>query len=506
MNKVVEDKFIPQQLLYFIVGQRCCQRLASTFRRTELEIIVNYARSFGLRIIYINGLQECVKVFKQNCNHYIEDPTTLRLCYPTITKMTTFLSDTILVEKDKQQITSEQSGCELYIKELAIKMKSFDLLTLPQKLEKPKNLVFDIAMLSMNNELLNTIYAHRVTVFQANLSTDKSLLIPNIMLNDFENRYCNLKIFCIEKENIIAMYNSERLAKKFGENVGKTVGLQISEKNCISSETLIVYTTAIYFLRSLFNKNAHNFHHISHLIISDVFLHAPYTDILLFELKKALIINQNLRLILLAQNYDSDRILSFFGEGTEFCLEETCKFVSHISYIEDIQKDIDLLSIQKDSDTYKIKPQRIQNIRNEQIDECLQAYEELGNDVSFRPLLYSISCEMLPVNYQHSLTGKTAVFIASQLGNVNHLRLLLCMGANPLIVDKQNENAITIANIKKNVECMNILKNHSGHDHFSKQVKSEFVDYNMLINIMYMLFSNSNFSTGKYIESPNVIS
>lgn len=498
MNKVVEEKFIPQQLLYFIIGQRCCQRLACTFRRTELEIIVNYARSFGLRIIYINGLQECVKVFKEKCKHYIDDPTILRLCYPTITKMSRFLSDTTLAQNVKQQITSEQSGCQLYIKELSLNMqiKPLDLLTLPKKLEKPLFTSFNTAMLSMNSELLKTIYAHRVTVFQANLSTDKSLLIPNIILNDYENINCNLKIVCIEKENIIAMYNSERLANMLGENVGKTVGLQVSQKNCISSETLVVYTTSKYFLRSLFNKNAYNLHHISHIIVSDVSLHAPYTDILLFELKKLLIVNPNLRLILLAQNYDSHRIFAYFGEGAEFCLEQTCQYVSHISYIEDIQNYIDLLSIQKDSETYKKKPQRLHRNRNEQIDECLQAYEELGNDVAFRPLLYSISCEMLPVNYQHSITGKTAAFIASQLGNVNHLRLLLFMGANPHIIDNQHENAITIANFKNNIECMNILKNHSVHDYPSKHVISEIVDYNLLIDIMYMLCSNTNFSTG----------
>lgn len=498
MNKVVEEKFIPQQLLYFIIGQRCCQRLACTFRRTELEIIVNYARSFGLRIIFINGLQECVKVFKEKCKHYIDDPTILSLCYPTITKMSRFLSVTTLDQNDKQQKPYEQSGCQLYIQELCLNMqiKPLNLVTLPKKLEKPQITLFNIAMLSTNSELLKTIYAHRVTVFQADLYTDKSLLVPIIILNDYENIHCNLQIVCIEKENIIAMYNSERLANKLGESVGKTVGLQVSQKNCISSETLVVYTTSIYFLRSLFNKNAYNLNHISHIIVSDVFLHAPYTDVLLFELKKLLFVNQNLRLILLAQNYDSQRILAFFGEGAEFCLEQTCQYVSHISYIEDIQNCIDLLSIQKDSETYKKKLQRLQSNRNEKIDECLQAYEDLGNDVAFRPLLYSISCEMCPVNYQHSITGKTAVFIASQLGNVNHLRLLLFMGANPHIIDNQHENARTIANLKNNIECMNILKNYSVHDYPATHAMSEIVDYNLLMDIMYMLFSNTNFLAG----------
>lgn len=491
MNKVVRGKFIPQQLLYFIVGQRCCQRFACTFRSTELETIVKYARAYGLRIILLNGLQECVKVFKQSCKHYFVETQVLTLCHSTAIKMRNILSAAIFVDNDRLEMT-KQSLCNEYPKQqsLAINLniKSFH----SSILERPRSSIF-----STHSELLKSIYAHRVTLFQADLSNDKSLLIPTIILKDAANRYCNLKIVCIEKENIIAAYNSERLAYKLGENVGKTVGLQVSQKTFISSETHVIYTSPTYFLRSIYKK-AYNLNHISHIVVSDVYLHEPYTDILLYELKKSLAINQHIKIILLAQNYDSSPIFAFFGEGTELCLEKTSQMVSRISYIEDIQNYIKLSEIYKKSNRFKNISQRFKRYQNTQIDDCLQAYEEIGNDVAFWPLLYSITSEIISVNYQHSLTGKSAVFIASQLGNVKHLRLLLYMGADPFVIDNQHENAFSIANLKENAECLDTLKNYGVHDYPSKHCKLEFIDYNVLIDIMHLLFSNSCFSIGKY--------
>lgn len=491
MNKVVRGKFIPQQLLYFIVGQRCCQRFACTFRSAELETIVKYARAYGLRIILINGNQECVKVFKQSCKHYFVDPKILTLCHSTAIKMRNVLSDAIFVDNDKLEMT-EQSLCNVYPKQQSldnnINVKSFH----SSKLERLRSSIF-----SSYNELLKSIHAHRVTLFQADLSNDKSLLIPTIILKDAANRYCNLKIVCIEKENIIAAYNSERLAYKLGEDVGKTVGLQVLQKTFISSETHVIYTSPTYFLRSIYKK-AYNLNHLSHIVVSDVYLHEPYTDILLFELKKALAINQHIKIILLAQNYDSSPIFAFFGEGTEFCLEKTSQMVSRISYIEDIQNYIKLSEIYKKSNRLKNISQRFKRYQNAEVDDCLQAYEEFGNDVAFRPLLYAITSEIISVNYQHSLTGKSAVFIASQLGNVKHLRLLLYIGADPFVIDNQHENAFTIANLKENGECLDILNNYGVHDYPSKHCKLEFIDFNVLIDIVYLLFSNSCFSIGKY--------
>lgn len=495
MNKVVRGRFIRQQLLYFIVGQRCCQRFTCIFRSAELETIVEYARAHGLRIILISGLQECVKVFKQSCKHYLMEPKVLTLCHATIIKMRNVLSDAILLDNDRLQMT-EQSICNVYPNQQSLnidtKTKSLHL----SLLERPRSSLFP-----NQSQLLESIHAHRVTLFQANLSNDKSLLVPTIILKDDANIYCNLKIICIERENIIATYNSERLAYKLGENIGKTVGLQVSQKSFISSETHVVYTTPTYFLRSLYKK-AYNLNHISHIVVSDVYLHEPYTDILLLELKKSIAINQYIKIILLAQNYDSNPIFAFFGEGTEFCLEQTSQLVSRISYFEDIQKYIKLSEMYENPDSFKNISQRSKRYRNAQIDDCLQAYEEIANDVAFRPLLYAITSELVPVNYQHSLTGRTAIFIASQLGNVKHLRLLLCMGADPFVIDNQNENALTIANLKQNVECIDILKNYAVHDYPSKHCKLGIVDYNVLIDILYLLFSNSCFSTGMY-EIPN---
>ncbi|KAH8398928.1 hypothetical protein KR222_005071 [Zaprionus bogoriensis] len=498
MNKVVENKFIPQQLLHFIAGQRCCQYFKYTFRRADHFALIDHARSLGLRFVCIAAGQGYLKVFKQSCKHYLEEPRILKLCHSTIIEMKSLLSNPIFIAKNELKMLSEQIDAHHNMPSLDISMDALCLPPLRSKLRKHCNLSADI-LFPGRREVVKSIYAHRITVFQANLSLDKSLLLPKIILEEFASRNGNLKVICIENEIVTATYNSERLAYALGENVGGTVGLQVPQQSFISSETLVVYTTAMYFLRSIFNKNVANFNHISHVVVSDVHSHAPYTDILLYELKKSLNINHNIRIILLSEHYDPNHFVTFFGEGTEICVEGICQFIPKISYLEDIRRYLELYNIHKDPEIYKNRPQRLKSKINKQIDDCLKVYEEIGSDAAFRPFLYAINCENIPVNYQHSLTGKTAIFLASQLGNINHLKLLLHMGADPYITDKQNENAITIASVKNYSECLKILNNYTLNCYAFSKANPGIVDFDVLIDIVYLVCTNTDFEKGNIL-------
>ncbi|ALC42607.1 wibg [Drosophila busckii] len=507
MDQIILNKFIPQQLLYFIAGRRCCQQFACTFRSSDHDIITASARSLGLRVQYMScsGQARCVKVFKQSCKHYLEEPKALALSHPTIMDMLALLSrsDTF-ADKEVIQLSEDFMSQNWHVKVPPHSMKLLPLSPpTPHFItEKHRNFIVNIsAHATTNKEILTTIYSHRIVVFDADLSWDKTLFLPLIILEDSEVKKSNLKIICVEREEVIAMYNSERLAEYISENVGETVGIQLPLSNNISSITHIVFSTAKHFLRSLINKNSKKFNYISHIVINDIHLHDPYNDILLCELKQALSLNQNLRVVLLSQSGDSQRLLQFFDEGAELSMDKPSLAGVRISYLEDIQSCILLAGIHRGPEIYKDKPQvfRNKNQRNEQMDKCLEVYEELGTDTAIRPFIYAINYELVPVNYQHSITGKTAILIAAQHSNANHLRLLLFMGANPYIVNEQHDNAVTIAAFRGNSECMDILNNYSLHGYVVKNARPEFVDYDLIIDIMYFICTKVDILSGNVL-------
>ncbi|EDW09828.2 uncharacterized protein Dmoj_GI20725 [Drosophila mojavensis] len=497
MDQTIQSKYIPQQLLYFIAGRRCCQQFSCTFRTSEHSVLINAARALGLRsqLVLSHG-QECVKVYRQTCNHYLEEPKSLTLAPSSVMSMFTLFARLSVGGKDDDCVANRWT-----IQAPSHYMSLPGLIQLDAKIRSSKRFTNALNN-SRANEILDSINAHRVTVFDGNLSLDKSTLFPLIILKDFNSQNKNARIICIEEEEIVAIYNCERFAECLGENIGETVGIQLPLNNNISSGTQVVYTTAQYYLRTLFNKNSNNkLNKISHFVVNDVHLHAPYTDILLYELKQALSMEQNLRIILLSQAGDSKQFVNYFGEGSNFLIKTSNMFKLNISYLEDIQQSIATETIEKGPEVYKNQRQmfRNKNQRNIQLDKCLQAYEEIGTDVAIRPLLYAINYELVPVDYQHSVTGKTALYISAQLGKVHHLRLLLFMGANPNIVNECHENAITIAAANGHNECLDILNNFCLHGYVAKNAKPQFVDFDIIVDLIYLIYAKRRFSPGNIL-------
>lgn len=499
MNQVIQDKFIPQQLLYFLAGRRCCQQFACTYRPSEHEAFVAHSRAYGLRsqIVYNNG-QNCVKVFKQACRHYMEQPKNLSLSSASIMNMFTLLSRTALLGKEDVELYTDLGRERPTWRTMHLPLPSIRPQTAYFKTEGQRIFLQSFPGHLHYDEILKLIYANRVIVFDADRSWDKSVFLPLLILDDCGNKKSNVKIICIEKDSVVAVHNSQRMAAKyFGEEVGETVGIQLPHSSMIGSKTHIIFSTAQYFLRAVANQK---FHNISHLVVNDVHLHDPYTDLLLSELRDALNSRPNLRVVLLSQTGDLKKFTAFFGEGAEVNMKRQQPSRTRVSHLDDIHSSIALAGIHKGPDIYKEIPEifRTKSQRNEQMDNCLQAYEDLGTDAAIRPFLYAINYDLVPVNYRHSVNGKTAALIASELNNANHLRLLLFMGADPYIVDIQQQNAISLAASKGNHECIDVLNNYSLHGYVVKNAKPEFVDYDLIIDIMYLLRTKPEFSPGKW--------
>ncbi|KAH8253493.1 hypothetical protein KR032_005784 [Drosophila birchii] len=496
MNQVIQEKFIPQQLLYFLAGRRCCQQFACTYRASEHDAFVTHSRAYGLRsqIVYNNG-QNYIKVFKQACRHYLEHPKNLTLSSTSIMNMFTLLSRTALLNRQDLELSDLGSQRPTW-RSIHLPLPSIRPQTAYFKTEGQRFFLQSFPGQQHYEEILKLIYTNRVIVFDADRSWDKSVFLPLLILDDCGNKKSNVRIMCIEKDGVVALHNSQRMADNyFGEEVGESVGIQLPHANIVGSKTHIVFSTAQYFLRAVATLK---FDNISHVVVNDVHLHDPYTDILLSELRDALNSQPNLRVVLLSQTDNLKKFTAFFGEGAEVNIKRHQPSRTRIAHLEDIHSSIALAGIHKGPDIYKEMPEifRTKSQRNEQMDNCLQAYEDLGTDAAIRPFLYAINYDLVPVNYRHSMNGKTAALIASDLNNANHLRLLLFMGADPYIVDMQQQNAISLAASKGNHECIDVLNNYSLHGYVVKNAKPEFVDYDLIIDIMYLLRTKPEFTPG----------
>ncbi|KAI8039531.1 benign gonial cell neoplasm protein [Drosophila gunungcola] len=506
MNKIIQDKFIPQQLLYFIAGRRCCQQFPCTFRTSEHKAFVNCARSLGLRsqIVQVNG-NGCVKIYKQACRHYLEEPKMLTMSSGATLSMFSLLGKKSLMSREELELSGEMNTR----KPSALDMPSLQLPLSPIRppnlgswTETQRQFLASFPGHQMRDEIMQPLYAHRVIVFNADLSWDKSVFLPLLILDDCKTKKSNAKIICIERQAIVALYNSQRMANFFGEQLGDTVGLQLPHFGNIGSTTFIVFSTAENFLRSLASQKLSN---VSHLVVNDVHLHDPHTDILLSEIRDALNSSPNLRVVLLSQMADTKKFIDFFGEGSELNVmpqeHQQPEARPRISYLNELHSCIALAGIHKGPDVYKELPDafRTQGQRNEQIDKCLQAYAEMGTDAAIRPFLYAVNYDLVPVNYRHSMNGRTAVHIAAELNNDSHLRLLLFMGADPYILDMNHQSAISLAAMNGNHMCIDILNHYSLHGYVLKSAKPDFVDYDRIIDIMYLLRTKPEYSPGNIL-------
>ncbi|XP_017045146.1 benign gonial cell neoplasm protein [Drosophila ficusphila] len=504
MNKIIQDKFIPQQLLYFIAGRRCCQQFPCTFRSSEHEAFVHCATALGLRsqVVHSDG-NSSVKIYKQACRHYLEKPKLLTLSSGAKLNMFTLLAKKSFMGREDMELTADmvpQKASAASMPHLNLPLPDIRPPISRFWTEEQRNFLASFPGHPMRSEIMSALYAHRVIVFNAELAWDKSVFLPLLILDDCQTKKSNAKIICIEREVIVALYNSQRIANFFGERLGEMVGVQLPHFSTLSSNSHIIFSTGEFFLRCLANQK---FRNISHLLVNDVHLHDPYTDILLSEIRQALKSYPNLRVILLSQMRNPRKFMEYFFEGTVLNLlgEQSQMARARISYLNELHSCIALAGIHKGPDVYKDIPDgfRGQSQRNKQMDKCLQVYAEIGTDTAIRPFLYAVNYDLVPVNYRHSMNGKTAVHIASELNNANHLRLLLFMGADPFIMDMSHQNAISLAAMNGNHECIDILNNYSLHGFVVKRVKPDFVDYDLIIDIMYLLRTKPEYSPGNIL-------
>ncbi|XP_020713159.1 benign gonial cell neoplasm protein isoform X2 [Ceratitis capitata] len=506
MIKTIVQQYVFEQLMHFKDGNRCCQKFCGSFRSTERLIFMEFALKLEChsRVCINNGI-EFVKIYKKNCLHFMERIPELRLTTYTekelfmLQRESDFIGSQIEMQMSPEFFSPNCIRPSVPPHRFSLGLKQ----SMARKnLRGQQNFQDKCALKIYKVGLLEAMDRSRVLIVNGDYIFEKSTGLPMYIIENCAERRAHCKIVCVEREQLLAIHNSEKLSEYLGEKVGNTVAFQIHLQSRISEGSNLIYTTSSFLLRVLMGQSiVDSFRHISHVIVSDVYRHEAFTDLLLSELRAALRCHAHLKVILLSNSQHNISFLEYFGEGEILQLDSSQTpnvQKSYVFHMEDIQNIIE-------TDRNLINRKQIYiNFMNTSCrpngnfinaDRILENYELIGTDQALATFLYMVEGENIPIDYQHSVTGRTAITIASNIGNIAHIKMLLDKFADPFIMDKQNLNAISHAIASGNILCIELLSSCKN----IKTINPSVLDYSLVMDLIKVLTISPKWEAGNII-------
>lgn len=508
MSNEVAQLYITEQLCQFFYGSRCCMKFLGSFFTLDRTFFIKSVKDLYLRMhTYVFNGQESVIVFKDSCHHVIDDGVNLKLCPETLKNMFVLHCNSDFSGSQEEMLMSPEFRSPGNIVP-TVPPHRFSLGPLKQSLARSNPLgqqryQKDCPLQPYKELILNSLTKNRVLVVNGGPTLDKSAAIPMYIIDQASENKIHCKIICVEREQLVAIYNSERLAEHFQEKIGGTVAYQVQLQSRISECSNLVYTTSSFLLRVLMGQSiTDSFRHISHVVVVDAHLHEAFADLLLRELKEALKYHPHLKIVLLSNSQHNYEFLNYFGQGEELSLQNLNDNPTiskpQILYIDDIRKLLpeSRISTIATKAFYALPIKKCKDINGKYLDVCLDAYQSSSSEQSFDAFLYLIHGECADINYRHSVTGRTAIIIASLLGHFEHVKTLLQLNADPLVSDNQNLNALKAAISMGNIDCVELLKMANFEQTFKDSIKDG-IDYHLIIDIIQMITTNEYWKVGK---------
>lgn len=509
----ISREFYIHHLKNFMDGSKCCMTFSGSFRPNERLCFITYASLQGLSSIpfKINGV-EVVKIFKNSCPHYTNEPTQIKLQNNSV-KDLFFLFTHCDFIGSPNEMQCNPNFFSPGNSRPSIPPHRFSLGPLKQSMARQNNAGYErfqnhCRINHFKSLLLSTFQRSRVSIVNGPTSFEISMAVPMFIIEECAQQEVHCKIMCVETDQLLAIYNSQRLAVDLAEKVGNTIAFQVHLQSRISELSNLIYTTASFFLRVLMGQTTgDSFRHISHVIINDVHRHDAYSDILLSELKEALKLYPELRIILISSSAENHEFLQYFGEGEEINLlnaptaNNLNRQATEIMYLEDIMLLIDKeRQVRPPSLAYATRPSILPDFatNTEILDQYLQDYGQEGSDETLNKFLYMVYAEFASINHRHSIYGTTILILAAKLGKTEHIRKLLELHADPFVADNSNMNAISAAIVGRNPECVALLNVCHGSGHAIKLNNPAYIDFNLITDLIRLILNRCDPCYGMY--------
>lgn len=292
-------------------------------------------------------------------------------------------------------------------------------------------------------DIISAIEENDIVILSSETGSGKTTQVPQYIMELMTQRGASCKIICTQPRRISTVAAAERVAFERGERVGSSVGYHIRLEQKYGLKTNLIYCTTGVFVRNLMSGGK-SLANITHIILDEIHERDKLTDFVLICLKQMLPSHPKLKIILMSATVSAEKFKKYFGSGHIMQIPGRL-FPISVSYLEDILVDtgyksprMKALQAQEEEAKQMMGPEQVEDLHevDEAVDEALQEYLNFCEDYDYKVHyeeataqlgMYFLS-EGVSVNYKHSKNGRTALMIASHLGDKEFITRLCNMG------------------------------------------------------------------------------
>ncbi|CAM6097575.1 unnamed protein product [Calypogeia fissa] len=322
---------------------------------------------------------------------------------------------------------------------------------------------------AFKDHIVETIENNQVVLIAGETGCGKTTQVPQYILDHMWQQGKPCKILCTQPRRISATSVAERIATERGEQIGDTVGYQIRLESKGGKHSSLMFCTNGVLLRKLVGSGGYSKAQgaagatddgildesaeldATHVIVDEIHERDRSADFLLIVLRDLLPLRPDLRLILMSATLDAELFSSYFNQ---------CPIVQVPGFTYPVRtfylEDILALTETGDSVSTGLK------LSKEDADVMDEAISTAWLDDDFELLLQIVTENQGSslCNYQHPLTGATALMVAAGKGRVDDVSLFLSLGADQSIVSLDGATAMDWARQYGQDEVVEFLTNY----------------------------------------------
>eukprot|EP00249_Psilotum_nudum_P020389 c27681_g1_i1 orf=52-3915(+) len=325
---------------------------------------------------------------------------------------------------------------------------------------------------TFKDKITSNVEKHQVLLISGETGCGKTTQVPQFILDHVWSQGKPCKILCTQPRRISAITVAERIAAERGESIGETVGYQIRLESKGGRHSSLMFCTNGVLLRKLVSseiyirqntgknqKNSYFNIDATHIIVDEIHERDRNADLILIVLRDLLKFRPDLRLILMSATLNAELFSNYFHNCPVLRIPGFIYPVTSY-YLEDVLALTEFGKGHSSTDEEK-KIEKL-TLSEEDAADMDEAISLAWVDDDFDLFMEMIAENSTPelCNYQHSLTGATALMVAAGKGRVDDVSLLLSHGADCSIVSQDGNTALDWAEKYEQREVRDVLLNH----------------------------------------------
>ncbi|KAG5760673.1 hypothetical protein H9Q72_011216 [Fusarium xylarioides] len=187
---------------------------------------------------------------------------------------------------------------------------------------------------STRQEFLDIYHSIKVIVLSSETGSGKTTQIPQFV---FWDEYASEKrIICTQPRRLAATSVAQRVAGEMDVKLGEEVGYSVRFDNRTSKQTRLSYATDGILLQQA--KADPTFSNYACIILDEAHERTLNTDLLMALLKKALLVRDDLKVIVMSATLEADKFVQYFADAKPFTISGR-SFPVEVGYLEYTAKD-----------------------------------------------------------------------------------------------------------------------------------------------------------------------